>query len=120
MGRQVELVSAPAPLARSAWPYARWPLTVGHHILDISNLRLLNYAPAPVSYGVRRTVEWYLEDPEGRGRAVEPQLRDAFRYDVEDRVLAELDRAKVAIEAIDFPEFDMGHYYAHPKSPDKA
>lgn len=117
MGKDVELVSAPAPLARSAWPYARWPRTIGHHILDTSNLSRLGYAPAPVSYGLRRTVEWYLEDPAGRGSAVEPQLQDAFSYDVEDRVMAELDRAKAAVEAMEFPAFDMGHYYAHPKAP---
>lgn len=115
MGKDAEIVSAPAPLARPAWPYARWPLTIGHHILDTGNLKRLNYTAVPPAYALRRTVEWYLEDPEGRGRIVEPQLRDMFSYDLEDRILAQLDRAKAEIEAMEFPDFDMSHYYAHPK-----
>jgi len=116
MEKEVELVSAPAQLARPAWPYARWPLTVGHHVLDTSNLQRLNYSPVPVVLGLRRTIEWYLEDPEGRGTAVEPQLRDGFRYDLEDLLLEVLDRAEADIQAIDFPQFDMAHPYAHPKA----
>lgn len=117
MCKEVEAVSVPAALARPAWPYARWPLTIGHHILDTSNLQRLDYLPVPVHQALRQTVEWYLEDPEGRGSAVEPQLRDTFSYELEDRILAELDRARTAIEALEFPEFDMSHYYAHPKAP---
>jgi len=70
----------------------------------------------PVVLGLRRTIEWYLEDPEGRGTAVEPQLQDGFRYDLEDLLLEALDRTQSDIEAIDFPEFDMAHPYAHPKA----
>lgn len=116
MGKEVEMVSAPAALARPAWPYARWPLTIGHHVLDISNLERLRYTPVPAASALHRTVEWYLEDPAGRGTPVEPQLRDTFSYDLEDRVMAELDRAQAQIDSMDFPEFDMSHYYAHPKS----
>lgn len=115
LGREVEIVSAPSPLARSAWPYARFPVTVGHHVLDISKLALLPHQPVPVAVGLQRTVEWYLEDIDARGRAVEPQLRDPFRYDIEDRVLAALDRAHGEVRAIDFPPLDMEHAYAHPK-----
>lgn len=115
MSREVEIVSAPSALAQPTWPYARFPLTVGHHVLDTSKLtRLLPHQPVPVAYGVQRTVDWYVEDP-ARGAAVEAQLRDPFRYDLEDRVLAALDRARADVEAIDFPEFDMAHPYAHPK-----
>ncbi|MEM5516465.1 NAD-dependent epimerase/dehydratase family protein [Henriciella sp. AS95] len=118
MGKTVDMVSAPAAIARPAWPYARWPLTIGHHILDTSNLNRLNYTPVTATTALRRTVEWYLEDPKERGTAVESQLRDTFSYDLEDRILAQLDKAKSEIEAMDFPEFDMSHYYAHPKSAD--
>lgn len=117
MGREVEIVSAPAALARPSWPYARFPVTIGHHILDISKLSLLPHAPAPVALGLQRTVEWYLEVPDGRGRAVEPQLRDPFRYDLEDRVIEALDRASDAISSLQFPDLEMEHAYAHPKAP---
>ncbi len=49
---------------------------------------------------MRRTVEWYLEDPQARGAAVEPQLGDAFAYEAEDRLFAALDRAAAEIAAI--------------------
>lgn len=116
IGKPIEIVSVPAALARPAWPYARWPLTVGHHILDISNLSRLDYTPTPVRNALQRTVEWFLEDVAARGAAAESQLRDSFRYDLEDRLLAALDNARAQIEAIDFPDFDMSHYYAHPKA----
>ncbi|WP_165793665.1 NAD-dependent epimerase/dehydratase family protein [Hyphococcus luteus] len=113
--KEVEMVSAPAALAKPAWPYARFPLTTGHHILDTSNLSRLAYSSTPFAYGIQRTVEWYLANPKERGAAVEAQLRDSFRYDLEDRIFSILDRAKLDIEAIEFPEFDMAHPYAHPK-----
>jgi hypothetical protein len=59
MSREVEIVSAPSALAQPTWPYARFPLTVGHHVLDTSKLtRLLPHQPVPVAYGVQRTVDW--------------------------------------------------------------
>lgn len=116
MQKDVEIVSVPSALARPAWPYARWPLTIGHHILDTSNLKRLDYTPVPVASALHRTVEWYLENPEARGTSVEPQLRDTFSYDLEDRILAEMDRAGAEIAGMDFPDFDMSHYYAHPRN----
>jgi len=116
MDREVEIVSAPMALAQPTWPYARWPLTVGHHILDTGNLARLHYSSVPVRSSVRRTVEWFLEDAAARGAATEPQLRDPFRYDLEDRLLVALDDVRDRIDAIEFPEFDMSHYYAHPKA----
>ena len=58
---------------------------------------------------------WYLQDPDGRGRIVEPQLRDPFRYDVEDKLFAELDDSRRRIEAMEMPSLDMAHTYTHPK-----
>lgn len=116
MGKEVELVSAPMALAKPSWPYARFPQSAGHHVLDTRKVAsLLRDELIPFDIGIRRTIEWYLEDPDGRGRVVEPQLRDPFRYDVEDRLFAELDEMSRRIEAIEMPEFDMAHTYEHPK-----
>jgi nucleoside-diphosphate-sugar epimerase len=118
MGAEVELVSAPMELAQPAWPYARFPLTTGHHILDITKLnRLLPYEVTPLASGLHRTVEWYMEDPESRGRAVELELGDAFSYVVEDKLFGALDRAAAEIGMIEAPAADMAHPYAHPKAP---
>jgi len=116
MGKEVEPVSVPAHMARPAWPYARFPLTVGHHILDLTRLNGLPWDPVPATLGMQRTVDWYLEDPEARGRAVEPQLGDAFRYDIEDAILAALDKLLLEIEALELPDPDMAHPYSHPKA----
>jgi nucleoside-diphosphate-sugar epimerase len=118
MNKPVELVSAPMELARPSWPYARFPLTCGHHILDTGKLRrVLPHEVTPFAVGLRRTVEWYLEDLEGRGSVVEPQLGDGFRYDLEDRLFQALDRMAAEAESIEMPDPDMGHTYAHPKGP---
>ena len=115
MGEEVALASAPMELAQPSWPYARFPLTAGHHILDIAKLqRLLPHVTTPFATGMRRTVEWYLEDPTARGAAVEPQLGDAFAYDAEDRLFDALDRMEREIAAIDMPDPDMAHTYSHP------
>ena len=117
MDAEVELVSAPMAQAKLAWPYARFPLTAGHHILDIGKLtRLLPHEATPLAIGMRRTVEWYLEDPAGRGGSVEPQLRDPFRYDVEDQVFAAIDEMQQRVAAIETPDMDMSHTYTHPKA----
>jgi nucleoside-diphosphate-sugar epimerase len=116
MGVEVELMSAPMALAQPAWPYARFPLTAGHHVLDTRKLARLPHDPIPLADALRTTVEWYLADPDGRGTPVEPQLGDPFRYDVEDRLFAELDAARVRIAAIEMPAFDMAHSYRHPRT----
>lgn len=116
MGAEVEIAGLPSQMAAPSWPYARFPVTTGHHILDLSKLAAaLPYEPVPSVLGMRRTVDWYLEDPEGRGRAVEGQLRDPFAYDVEDRLLEIADRAEAEIGALDIPDPDMAHPYSHPK-----
>lgn len=116
MGKDVELVSAPMAQAKPSWPYARFPQSAGHHILDTRKLAsVVSQDLTPFAVGIRRTVEWYLEDPDGRGRVVEPQLRDPFRYDVEDRLFDALDHSRRRIDAIEMPELDMAHTYAHPK-----
>ena len=76
---------------------------------------LLPHESTPFALGMQRTVEWYLQDPDGRGRIVEPQLRDPFRYDVEDKLFAELDESRRRIEAMEMPSLDMAHTYTHPK-----
>jgi nucleoside-diphosphate-sugar epimerase len=118
MNAEVELVSAPMASAKPSWPYARFPLTDGHHILDTQKMqRLLPHEPTPLAIGMRRTVEWYMQDPDNRGRTVEPQLRDPFRYDVEDKLFAAIDEARDRIDAIEVPDMDMAHTYTHPTAP---
>jgi nucleoside-diphosphate-sugar epimerase len=118
MGVEVELVSVPMAAAQPAWPYARFPLSTGHHILDTRKLfERLPHDSTPFLAAMRKTVDWYLQDPEGRGRIVEPQLADPFRYDIEDALIRELDAARDRIAALEMPALDMAHTYAHPKAP---
>ncbi|MBU0556718.1 MAG: NAD-dependent epimerase/dehydratase family protein [Alphaproteobacteria bacterium] len=117
MGREVGFASVPAAMARPAWPYARFPLTTGHHVLDLAKMNeRLPHDQVPVVPAIQRTVDWYLEDPEMRGRAVEPQLRDSFAYEAEDAILAAMDKLLLEIDALELPDPDMAHPYSHPKA----
>jgi nucleoside-diphosphate-sugar epimerase len=113
-GAEIELVSAPMSLALPSWPYARFPLTTGHHILDTAKQSRLAVEMVPFEPAIRHTVEWYLEDPAGRGRPVEPQLNDPFDYEAENALFAELDASRERIDAINMPMLDMAHTYSHP------
>lgn len=114
---EVELISVPTALAAPSWPYARFPTTTGHHILDTSALDAFRLQLVPTRTGLTRTVQWFLEDP-SRGVAVEPQLADAFDYAQEDALLAVMDRASQEIERLGIVPGDMAHPYAHPAAPD--
>lgn len=115
-GCEIELVSLPMAMAPPAWPYARYPLAVGHQVLDTTKLARLGVDLVPSATALRETIEWYLEDPV-RGHAVEAALRDPFDYALEDRIMAEVDRAQSAINAMvgDLPAY--AHPLAHPKAP---
>jgi nucleoside-diphosphate-sugar epimerase len=114
MGREIEIASAPSAMAVPSWPYARFPVTVGHHVLDTRKLERLGVNLVTVGYGIRKTVDWILEDVQARGHATEAQLRDPFRYDLEDKLLAALDRMQRDVAGLGFPDLDMAHAYAHP------
>ncbi|UUX99226.1 NAD(P)-dependent oxidoreductase [Sphingomonas sp. J315] len=116
MGSPVELVSVPMELAAPAWPYARYPLATGHQILDTTKLARLGVALIPAEEALRETVRWYLDDP-ARGEAVEPLLRDAFDYGLEDRIIAEMARSRVAIAAVTGDVLAYSHAHAHPRAP---
>ncbi|MCR5872490.1 hypothetical protein LRS12_18360 [Sphingomonas sp. J344] len=61
-------------------------------------------------------MRWYLDDP-ARGEAVEPLLRDAFDYGLEDRIIAEMARSRVAIAAVTGDVLAYSHAHAHPRAP---
>jgi nucleoside-diphosphate-sugar epimerase len=115
-GCEVELVSLPMAMAVPAWAYARFPLAVGHQILDTQKLSRLGIEFVPSATALRRTIEWYLEDV-SRGHAVESALRDTFNYALEDKIMAEIDRAQRAVEEIvgDVPAYV--HPHIHPRAP---
>lgn len=115
MGHEVELVSVPMEMASPAWPYARYPLATGHQVLDTSKLARLGVVLIPAEDALRETVRWYLDDP-ARGEAVEPLLRDRFDYALEDRIIAEMDRSRVAIAAATGELLTYSHPHAHPRA----
>ncbi|HWL60465.1 MAG TPA: hypothetical protein VNQ48_06240 [Microbacteriaceae bacterium] len=114
---EVEIVSLPMELAELAWPYARFPLTAGHHILDTSELERRVSGLVPTAVGLQRTARWYAADPAGRGESVEAQLKDPFDYALEDRVLEAFDGLHDRIRSLGSPDLDMSHPYSHPTAP---
>ncbi len=119
MGREVELVSVPMAMASPAWPYARYPLATGHQILDTTKLARLGVEMVPAEEALGATVRWYLDDA-ARGDAVEPLLRDAFDYALEDRIIAEIDRSRAVIAAATGEVLPYSHAHAHPRVPGDA
>lgn len=102
-------------LAKPAWAYARFPLTVGHQVMDTTKLRRLPVHLVPAATALRDTARWYQADP-ARGAATAQHLPDAFDYAAEDRIIAALEDAAQAIETGGATAAAYAHPLAHPRS----
>jgi hypothetical protein len=69
----------------------------------------------PVKEGLKRTVQWFLENPPEPGGEIEQQLRDPFKYDVEDKIIQEWEKACSKIQEIPFIIEDKKYGYADPR-----
>lgn len=88
LGRQIEIVSMPWPLAVPARPLVMQPLPT-HRVYDLSRLRAdLGYRDVvPAAEGLARTARWLAENPPPRGGTEETVLQDPFDYAAEDRLI---------------------------------
>jgi nucleoside-diphosphate-sugar epimerase len=87
MGHALEIVSAPAEVARSAWPMLTHQES-DHRLMDLSRLqRELGYRDVvPTDVALRRTVDWLLANRPEAGGFTEQLLGDPFDYGAEDRL----------------------------------
>ncbi|TYQ10501.1 UNVERIFIED_ORG: nucleoside-diphosphate-sugar epimerase [Gordonia westfalica J30] len=127
MGAEVELLNLPqaATGPASFWGVGRdlsfsregRPPRTTHKLLDVRKMQdQLGYRDViPYEEAVRRTIEWYTENPLPRGGRDEQQLGDPFDYAAEDAYLAALDEFVRATKSIPFDGVEYVHQYEHPK-----
>ena len=91
MGHEFEYVDMPWALAK---PSQMWATSEFHVVLDNTKIKKeLGYKDVvPTKEGIKRTVQWFLENRPEPGGEVEQQLRDPFKYDVEDKMIAEWEK----------------------------
>lgn len=109
----VELVSMPFSVARPARPYAGRAF---HWVPDIEKIRNgLGYRDLVSSQvGLKRTIEWYLQNRPEPGGEIEQALADTFDYAAEDRLIESFAQRMKGIRE-DFPAtFRFRHAYEHP------
>jgi nucleoside-diphosphate-sugar epimerase len=116
LGHSFELVSLPFELAAPAYPYARDPWTICHHVLDTTKLRTLLKCSAPVSVedGLAETARYLAANPVEPGSQADLQVGDPFDYLTEDRYLAETARLRARIRGLPGATFRYRHPYRHP------
>lgn len=116
LGREIELVSLPYVLAQASRPYAESP----HHlVMDISKIKAeLGYKDVvPAEEAVRRTVNWYLQNPPPPGGEIEQRLGDPFDYAAEDRIIRQYQEATSRLGEFASVGYQWRHFYDHPSSP---
>jgi nucleoside-diphosphate-sugar epimerase len=127
LGEEVELVSCPGEvgvpayipgLSRALRSGTGQPLP-GHEIISIEKIcRDLGYTDVVgFSEAMRRTVNWYLENPPAPGGEEEQKILDPFNYPLEDSVLAASDQLRDRIHELlpDHATRVHQHPYPHPK-----
>jgi nucleoside-diphosphate-sugar epimerase len=117
MHREFEIISMPFSAARPSRAYAGRSF---HWVPDIEKIRTeLGYRDqVPANEGLKRTVEWYLENRPEPGGETELAIGDAFDYASEDRLIDDFAERFSGIRE-DFPVgFQFHHAYDHPKAKD--
>ena len=101
-----EFIELPARLAKPAEPYCQMPYGPGsyHVLIDITKIRNeLKYKDLfPIEEAIRKTVNWYLDNPLKPGGDEERRLGDPFDYEAEDKIIDEFKKVSDRIRAITF------------------
>ena len=118
MGHKFVYISMPWNLAR---PCHIWATSERHLVLDNTKIKKeLGYRDlVPAKEGLKRTVQWFLENRPELGGEIEQQLMDPFQYDVEDRIIQEWEKACSKIQKIPFVIAESKYGYADPKKTGK-
>jgi nucleoside-diphosphate-sugar epimerase len=114
LDRQCEFTSMPFSIARPSRPYGGRAF---HWVPAIDRIRnRMGYTDqVPAEIGLRRTVEWYMENRPEPGGEIERALGDPFDYEAEDRLIRDLEERLAGLRDI-FPRgYEFHHAYEHPK-----
>jgi nucleoside-diphosphate-sugar epimerase len=114
MGEPAKLICIPDQFASTSRDMMMFRRASHHQLLDIHNIRHdLGYRDlVPANEGVRRTVDWVLQNP-----PTDPEFIAAVRsqYEIEDQLLAIYHRSAAEMAALKHNENQFHHAYAHPK-----
>lgn len=128
MGVEAQLLNYPREAGRPAyfWGVGRnlefmdsgGPPPTHHKLLDIAKLEAeLGYRDlVTFDEAIRRTVDWYVENPLERGGDEEQRIGDPFDYEGEDRFRVALGEFLARTAALDFAGVRLRHSYDHPKA----
>ena len=118
MGHKFEFVDLPWALAK---PCHMWATSERHVVLDNTKIKKeLGYRDVvSAKEGLKRTVHWFLQHPPESGGEIEQQLRDPFRYDIEDKIIQECEKAYTSIQSVSFIIEEKKYGYADPRAPKK-
>ena len=116
LGHEIELVSLPFELAQASRPYVE---SSHHLVMDITKIKTeLGYKDlVPAEEAIRRTVNWYLQNPPSRGGEIEQRLGDPFDYAAEDRIISEYKGAISRLGELASVGYQWRHFYDHPSDP---
>jgi nucleoside-diphosphate-sugar epimerase len=125
MDYEFELVDMPAKVATPSVPYgmairpfAKKTGQLHHRVLNLRKIRAkLGYRDIfKAICGLKKTVQYYLDNPPDRGGETEQRLNDRFDYDAEDKLISEYEKSLDKLSTI-FPEDTWRHPYPHPDKP---
>ncbi len=118
MGHEFEFIDMPFALAK---PCHMWATSEFHVVLDNTKIKKeLGYKDVvPAREGLKRTVQYFLENRPEPGGEIEQQLRDPFKYDVEDKIIAEWEKCSAKINEIPFVVEVKKYGYADPRTTEK-
>lgn len=129
LGVEARLVNYPRQASRPAhfWGVGRnleymdsgEPPPTHHKLLDIGKIcRDLGYRDiVQFPEAIKRTAEWYRDNPLERGGSEEARIGDAFDYQGEDAFRAALEEFAATADRLDFADVTLRHSYDHPKKP---
>jgi nucleoside-diphosphate-sugar epimerase len=125
MSHEWELVDMPAKLAMPSLPYGMWgrPFIeetgqLYHRVMDLTKIKTqLNYKNLYTAReGLRKTTQYYLDNPVERGGEIEQRLNDPFDYEAEDRLIKKYKESLKKLSGI-FTVDRFCHPYPHPDKP---
>ena len=114
MGHEFEYIDMPWAIAKPSMPFAT---SERHLVMDITKIKKeLGYHDViPAREGLKRTVQWLLENRPENGGEVEQQLRDPFNYGIEDKIIEEWEKGCNNVRNIPFMVEERKYGYADPK-----
>jgi len=113
-----KLISMPFSIARPSRPYAGRSF---HWVPDVQKIMIeMGYRDkVPPDEGLKRTMQWILENRPDPGGEVERGLGDSFDYVMEDRLIRDFEEGLIRIRERVPGGCRFRHAYEHPKKEER-